>query len=43
MQFTPDEQTLEGLNFLIGRGRVDCRDDKDFESLIALIKGTAYS
>ena len=39
MQFTPDEQALEGLNFLIGRSRVDCRDDKDFESLIALIKG----
>ena len=32
MQFTPDEQTLKGLNFLIMRNRVDCRDDKDFES-----------
>ena len=41
MQFTPDEQALEGRNFLIGRSRVDCRDDKDFESLIALIKGNS--
>ena len=39
MQFAPDEQALLGLNFLIGRGRADCRNDRDFENLIALIKG----
>ena len=39
MQFTPCEQALKGVNFLIGQNRVDCRNDDDFENLISLIKG----
>ena len=39
MQLAPGEQALKGVNFLIGRNRVDCRDNEDFENLIGLIKG----
>ena len=38
IQFAPGEQALKGVNFLIGRNRVDCRDDEDFENLIGLIE-----